>query len=219
MSIACSKDYTLTLEAGAPTPIAYWKCDEASALTQLENEVDPAYPLVGSGGTFSVVGKIAGGQNCNGCQYAYPVSAFFDFSGESFTVRLWVNFSTLVGTDAVVATNNKWNLYRIGSDLQWTVKLGLNWIGPIITPITAGTWHRVIVWHEQGVGIGMKVDDDASSTVADTGTIVSGNQSFTLGNTFMSHNWDADEVGIWLSKWSDAEMTTDWNGGAGKTYP
>ncbi len=86
-----------------------------------------------------------------------------------------------------------------------------------------GTWFRVILRYDFVSQIfSIQQNDDAPLEVTlpiDFDTYDRFNR-FACGGGDLTHDWDLDEVGLWIDYvWSLGEATDDWNSGAGKTWP
>lgn len=235
MSVKCSRTFTLS-EAVTPTPdvYAYFKCDEVAGSGIVDSV--SAYTLVKSTVAFPTEPGFIGTSVRIG---AYPADPFFkaakyqasvadkiywDFS-TSWTIRLWANVS---GDDtwlaAALDTPDQFRLMWLNTgNVEFRALLSGSW-ETITSPMADSAWHRVIAWYELGVGLGLKIDNNASATVANTDLIGSGQQRFYVGGPIGYGTPPVgfstiDEIGIWKRLLTDAEMLTDWNSGAGKTYP
>ena len=85
--------------------------------------------------------------------------------------------------------------------------------------ISTGAWHRIVAWHEKGVGLGIKIDNDADITTANLLSQLSGNHRLYVGAGSAFSVYSVDEVGIWKRMLTAAELLNDWNSGTGRTYP
>lgn len=227
MTTFCSKSYTLTLAAGGSSPFAYFKCDEASPINQLNNSIDAFHlPLsVGIPGV-SVAGKISTALEMGIANRSFVAAADAHWLiNHSFTVRFW--YKPTLGNPGSLAIfwNNdqtftifRWESSPFMMEMSCRTVAGTEWVDS--SALTVGDWNRVICWFEEGVGLGIKINNDAAVTFATASPLA------PLGSSYpylsMSHfvgNDAIDEIGIWNQKLSDADMLFDWNGGAGRTYP
>jgi len=234
MSITCTKTLPLHVEAGSTVErVVYYKCEEPSSGSPAPTLLDSVSGLnlvpqrtVGGGIITSVAGIIGNGFDFptggfpNSWEAKYGPTAAFNFTGDSFTIRFWHN--PLAGaTNYIISTiANLWGVKLEANKYVFRANLTTGIVAATSLAVGAG-WHRVIAWHEHGVGVGIKVDDDASITTAGTGALTSGNVSVYIGDAsgFLTDSYYFDEFGLWTGLWSDAQKLSDWNGGAGKTFP
>ena len=90
------------------------------------------------------------------------------------------------------------------------------------TPATDGTqWCWVYWYHEQGVGIGISVDNGTINTASHTTGIFQGTSAFYIGSTIAGNLYpDADiqQVGVWRKLLSSDDRIAIYNGGTGLAY-
>jgi subtilisin-like proprotein convertase family protein len=199
---------------------AYFKCEEGASQTVA---VDSVYTnnLAISGMPAPAVGIVSNGWNMNSFKWQQSgLDAAYDFAGHDFTIRAWIRPGP--------ATFDHNFLFR-----EWTLKYNsartVTFISPNgsgigdvrVTnsiPLTTNVWHRVIAWSQQGVGIGLRVDDGTNVTAAQSSAITNNIDRLVLNRAF--NDFNADEIGIWKDHvLTDGEATADWNSGAGVTYP
>lgn len=224
----CVKTFISTVKA-LPPYYAYYKCEEA------------ALPIIDSiaGRNFTtgffparVAGKIDYGYDLIGVgKYVYTaISNDFKFLTGDFTIRCWYyepvswNFLRLLtndptGDESFQILINDDPLHHGPTWKMWDA-LGTEHNLVHNAAITPG-WHRIIVWHDNGVEMGLKVDDLADETTPQAGGIYEPTDSgLLLGyNGVITEHVLVDELAVWNRKLTAAEMTADWNGGAGRTYP
>lgn len=231
--LTCTKVFTITV--GTPTLLAYYKLDEASPVTSLHDEVASRDLTVTLGYGIGVVGKISGGLQLgvSSLEWDAATDAEWTMAGD-FTVRFWLKpvYSILGAGHYIV--------YSHGIPDQWSINLNADVWSPgdmaihftvdcvgsmadIYSPaLTLGAWNHCVLWFEQGVGVGCRIDAGVTSTAADADPIsppALGNPQLIVG---CSHFWGAnvlDEIGIWKRKLTSAEIVSDYNTGTGKTYP
>lgn len=222
-----TRDYTMEITGTANQPYAYFKCDEASPITQLNNSIDAFHlPLqVGIPGV-SVAGKIS-----TALELGIANRNFWNATdahwllGANFTVRFWYKPQLGWPSNMAIFLNNdeSFQIQR-WEDLNFTVQLrvrttdGYKWATS--SPLTTNAWHLVICWFEQGVGLGVKIDNSASvlTAVAYPLEILFPSYLYLTMSHFVG-NEAIDEIAIWKKKLSDPEMLYDWNSGNGRTYP
>jgi len=236
-TISCSKDYTLTVASAVPVPFAYFKCDELAGTGIVDSIA--AYVLVKSTVAFPTEPGFIGTSVRIG---AYPPDPFFkasnfyagvadmahwDLSDTSWTLRCWANVSgDTVDLATCLSTPDQFQLRWLSTgNAEFNAYLGPEPLPDTISsPMADSAWHRVICWYDKGVGIGLKIDNNASVTMANTDLLGAGGQRFRVGGPLGYGTPPAgfstiDEVAIWKQKLTDDEMLYDWNGGAGRTYP
>lgn len=70
-------------------------------------------------------------------------------------------------------------------------------------------WFQVAFWHENGVGVGLKINDFPADTAASTGGLYAGGADFRIGakaNTSGDLNGAVGNTGIWTRKLSTTEL-------------
>jgi hypothetical protein len=222
----CSRTFTLK-EAVSPTPdvYAYYALDEPSLSSEAVDQVS-GYNMSWIGGVIvSTAGKIGTAFAFDGAS-PYRVqsnsSAHWDLSADSFTIRGWLYVSVNgAGTCSIVSNDNFELVWEAGSSMfRWSVQMtDVSTYDLYSGVITTGAWHRIVVWHEKGVGLGMKIDNDADITTPNLLSQLSGNHRLYIGAGSSFSVYSVDEVGIWKRILTAAELLTDWNSGNGKTYP
>lgn len=148
--------------------------------------------------------------------------AKFNVYQQSFTMRFWMRLHE-AGDGSSRFMELRPSYWNAIVDFP-TNKIKFDLFGQTITSNEAipidGAFHRVIVSRDYAQSlISIKIDDNPTLTVAYTGTDVNPTVDFFfIGNT--GYEWDVDEWGLWKDlAWTEAEMTYDWNNGAGKTLP
>lgn len=222
-TVPCQK--TFIQQVNALGPYAYFKLNESTGATTLVDQIS-AHNLTQSSGTFtSVAGKIATGMNLgNGIntRFIHGPNSNYVFGG-SFSVRIWFK-KQVTGTDNLLfGLGNQWQIqYLANSELLEFLVQTTGGAAFVNTPaLTNGAWTHLVFWFEAGVGVGVRIDDANTYVGANINPIQSyASDTLNLEN---SHFWDPgnviDEIAIWTHKLTPAEMTFDWNGGAGRTYP
>lgn len=228
MSVICQKEYTVKI---APTFFAYYNCDDLAA--PLVDQVS-ARNLLDLGGVFtSAPGKINTAIDIDVNGYQAANSTDWDFSGHDFTVRLWLN----TGNDSTydflfISVLGQWFLYYNGGfPGSWEFKVTLNdqsQVSDYVNAALTSGWHRVIVYVQNAVKIGIKIDNNAAVEQAIGLPLLPHTDPFSpnpfqglkLTRQFNGIPCLIDEIAVWKDKvLTPAEMLYDWNGGAGRTYP
>lgn len=228
---SCTKQFQITVSLSL---YACYKCDEPSGATALVDSISGFNMSVSGGSLVSGPGKLGTsvkfGWNFPSAKSVYTnpavgTNSHWDLSSGSFTVRFWLNLSP-----DPLAINN-WKFFSIealsGFDLyygisdgkiHYEIELGGVW-QEVAASLGAAGWHRVIVWHEKGSGIGIKIDDGAAVTLANANSQSSENRGigfFTDSNGGASYGY-MDDIAVWKRKLTDVEMMTDWNSGSGQS--
>jgi hypothetical protein len=208
-----------------PGPYDYWECEEDS-FPVLDSMSQVNFT---SGSLNRVAGKIGYGLALDSYMETGTTTRF-QFSG-SFTIRFWyyedgsLSQLSLLANDAGdesfrIRANNAPGDNGIIFSMFDSGNTGFDLNPTSGTALGAG-WHRVIVWYEHGVGMGAKIDNDASVTLAQTGGIYAtpGNRLYMHVSSTPASGCKIDEISIWNQILTESEMLADWNGGSGRTYP
>ncbi|MCX6924523.1 MAG: hypothetical protein NT154_15105 [Verrucomicrobia bacterium] len=214
----------------------YYRMDDATDASQLVDEISglDLYPITPWWGPISVSGQIT-----NAIQLGYvpepnnwavfeslaltnaPDWSAWNLASNSFTVRCW--FKTPDdGNFAVWYLGNVRLQYNVGRTLTFSLWDGVTYLDPVSLPDT--NWHRVVCFWERGVSIGIKIDNNETVTLATTDGVPDASafdsgSGVDIGQTTGTVTGFIDELGIWKYKWTEEDMTWDWNAGAGRTYP
>lgn len=85
------------------------------------------------------------------------------------------------------------------------------------------TWYFIAARHDAAANvISISVNDGTPNTAPHSGGAYDGTEKFGIGNTALPNGYfdgQIDEVGLWKRYLTDAEITTLYNGGTGKTHP
>ena len=226
MSVTCEKSYNLEV-VQASTAFAYYACEDSGGTTLADSVGN--LDLTGDA-VVSTAGKIANailtGSAFTLKSWTNGPNPVWDFTGSSFTVRFWYK-TALQGQSRVIVENDdqfEWNYDCDGVTMNnmFTVFFDTApfFVDVFAGPVTDTDWHRFIGWYERGVGIGCKLDNNASVTAAHTGELDTASGTFFVGGipAVFTPN-PIDEIAVWKRKLTESEMLYDWNGGAGRTYP
>lgn len=241
MSVACQKRYSIKIGTGFPQPTAYWKLGSIVAgatpasVGSVVLNVGGATAVVADG----LIGPNSLGLDSNGGIGVVALSSnagdfkFYQLT-KGFTLRYWLK----VKNAEVVDDFTLFNRATIGG-FDWVIRdtawpsYGVTFFDNILNDVAAGNvppgdvnWHRYIVQCDiPSSTVRWKVDDTATvSAVAAVPPL-----SFNINNPNLrilrpGLQPVADmllcEMGLWMETLlTEAEMTTDWNAGAGQTFP
>lgn len=242
MSTRCEKDITIVVkDATPPPPFAYFKLDEATLpITILANSMGSGDLRFNASpnGARSVPGKLNGDVVwING--WAQPT---FGLIGQplaswvldnDFTIRFWWNPTDIPGSSKSLFFGYSpyhWQvlLNASGSFPNFTVQIEFDvdtnggsivLLGPEITPAGLNQWYHVMITVESGVGASMRINDSIEVTELDA----TGTESYATGGMYYTAEMAAtvlvDEIAIWKQKLTQAQITYDYNGGSGRSYP
>lgn len=220
----------LTIAENLSLPYAYYKCDEpAGSLTAVDSI--SAYNLT----TVNPIVKWPTAKI--GTAFWDPwlnlrntPDIHWDFSATGFTVRIWFEMggAAAVANSFFILNTQRWELtlqFLLGPTRQFPrFKVTLADGDHTVTGsdvLFDSAFHRLIFGWEKGVGLWLKHDNDATITTAATANaaFLGAAEGFFLGPTNEPQQMGIDEVGIWNRTLTPAEILSDWNGGAGRTYP
>ncbi len=211
-------------------PYAYYKCDEpAGALTAVDSiagyDLTTGNPIV-----KWPTAKIGTAFHDPWLDLRNSPDIHWDLSATGFTVRIWFEMGVVPVFQSTfnILNTQTWELtlkdalgpLRQFPQFKVTLTDGDHSVnGPDLTDTLS--FHRLMAGWEKGVGIWLKFDNDPTITVAATANaaFLGAAEGFFLGPTNEPQSMGIDEVGIWNSTLTAANILYDWNGGAGRTYP
>lgn len=217
--------------------VAYWKFDEI-IVTGAEPAIDTmaGLALVHTANPLSTTGIINNARafvQASGQSMATAANpAALNFTGD-FSTSFWVKFTTNVNQDILekYSSANKGFAVTVSSQrLRWTVGKASDPSGPAVAvtdanfgTVSAGVWYHVYCWVTSGGVIGIRINDTAETT-ASFATFTPNpatNRLFAIGinNIAAFFNGAIDELGFWGRTLTAGEVTSLYNGGAGKTHP
>jgi hypothetical protein len=160
---------------------------------------------------------------------------------ESFTIRCWFYLPSTegvpTGAEHIYLLNKQYanGGYGLGigaANMSWGIRYhaggggGQNYtsINVATATISEDVWHYVLVYHNNGVGIGMAFDTGTPTTEVHTDGADASLDGVRIGNVYddrplESPHFYIDEVAVWSRVLTGAEITADWNGGAGRFWP
>lgn len=231
MGIQVCKDYTLTVADPTPDCFAYFKCDDAAPVDAMVNSVDATYnlPRWDAIPGVSVAGKLGTAIRIGvtRTRWSHGDDAHWVMDGD-FTVRFWIYATYDNAVESILWAGNQWQVWLVG-DIPSPGQVGIEFqlmtvdgveVLDSSSGLVLGAWNHVVIWFEEGVGLGMKFNNGAAMTISTAFDI----QPYA-GLSLNVRGWDTmpadriDEIGIWKRKLTDAEITYDYNSGTGRTYP
>jgi hypothetical protein len=217
-------------------PTAYIRFDETNAMDVAVDVIGGQNFTNSAGVVSSVSGIITNAyqlEKPNGDDFLADVSASsYDFGTNDFAIRMWLRPHSTNANDGLF-------LYDGGSPTSWygrftnslsgaTNRVSWQAVDPsaVTTSLNStndlagDTWHRVILWHKQGIELGLKVDNQPSETMTFTNIMASTGVPLELYITGTGNRIDYDEMAVWNGYVpTEGEWTYDWNGGLGRTWP
>lgn len=246
-SLPCPKNFTITITNPVIPPIFYYKL-EAIGAGNAAIDSGP-YGLdtnINAGGVTIVAGIITNAHmwGTAGVRFRNTPDAHLDLTGLDWTLRAWIKFNALPGffyNYPIYLTNTRvitlsakgvgGTLPIPGSDSECRPYFG--WTGGKVWADQTNTasvckdlaWHRVVVRYDFATNTpGITLDNGTEDTtrvgvvfpaVTTIAPRMAGPDNLGAPNNDLS----TCEIGLWPYRWSDAEMLSDWAGGAGTTYP
>lgn len=219
-----------------PTPLAYWKLDEASG-----NRADSvgSYTMTDNNTVGSTAGKIGNASDHIRANNEYFSNASIGAAvGNAWTLAGWFNFSNIGAADQTILSlrpaSGSVNIIQIemgmysGGNLR---AIAYNSAGTYVkdyrksqASVPADTWHHVAVTWD-GSTFAMYHNGSTSGVTASVNSAMT--QTATSRTLRIGAELDAsnvadgllDEVGIWTVALSASEVSELYNGGAGISYP
>lgn len=230
MSTLCPKSFSIAVASPSVPPIAYYKLNVQGGGNSAIDSIAGRDTLTNTNVVTVVPGKITNafrwGNNALRRRALVPGDPF-DFHAHDFTFRVWIRLNTFPLTGAVQIGVLGLAFFVVGGGgfpPTWHNETpGWYWnvFGqPVVwgTAISDQLWHRVVFWYNAALNrMGVRVDDGVDSTLDWGGVPNSYNRvEFDGGNV---DEFESCEAGVWDQLWLPAQYTSDWNGGAGVTYP
>lgn len=217
----------------------YYKMDDATYWT---NAISTSYTLNESNSVTAGAGEFIG--NCGVFSTSWLQSAngsFFSALDNSLTICAWVKPSATNAAETIVskgssASNREYQLYWSNTRNAFAFNVITNGATSTVIQTTAGniplnTWYFVVglidttnhihrIRAGTGTTLGAWVDSAAWNGWGPDGHGTNTAIMFRIG-AMVGDYWvgSLDEVGVWNRALSDAEITTLFNGGSGKTWP
>ncbi len=208
-----------------PTPVAYWKLDEASGnrADSIGSRTLTDHATVTS--TAGMIGNAAVFTAVNSEYLSVADDALLSMGASArMTMAGWFYF-----TGNTMGLAGKWdggsNEYLLYIENDSTIRFYVNGIIAGVINVgsrtpTTNAWHFIAARYD-GANISVRVDAQAWEDLALTTDIIDGTAAFEIGRQagVQYLNGRVDELGLWKSALSDAEVDELYNSGAGVTYP
>lgn len=247
MSTLCPKTLSITVSNPVIPPIVYYKLDVIGVGNAAVDSGPYGLDTNTNAGVVTLVPGIIGNAHmwdATAVRYRTAPDVHLNLNGLSWTVRVWVKFNALpvftynypFGLDALtflrLASKGVGGSLPIpGSDSECRPYFAWNggWVwadqGNTNSVLKDLAWHRVVVRYDlAGNTVGIAIDNGADDTAITGGAFpgiagIAPRMSGPDSHGAPANDLSSCECGIWPYRWSDAEKTADWNGGAGVTYP
>ncbi len=214
--------------------VSYYKLEEASgarsdAVVASGNDLTDNNTVTQNPGK---IGQAAQFTNANSEWLSHVSNASLQVNNSDITLAGWVFLDskaanrTIASKYGVVAGDREFVLYyesaidKFACDVRGTTNEDEVQASNFGSP-SLSTWYFVVFQHVNGVEIRISVNNGAFNTLAHTDGIQAGSADFTLGQFNAGNYMDGriDEFGYWKRALTGTELTTLYNGGAGKQYP
>lgn len=235
MGVACSKDYSLEIKVSFPSPTNYWKMDAIvggqvlpSVGAPVLTVAAPAYLLASGLISPNCVATFNGGIGL-GFIETVPGDIYLG-TLNNFTLRFWVRDAAsadIFGVD--------WKNRRFGGGFDSQIAstgpgiIGATFTDALFNDVVAQdtytadvNWHRIIVLCDiVGQRLSWKMDNQATiSAISPQPFHFEAPPERFIFSASGSNVFSYSEIGLWQNKLlTEPQMVTDWNGGAGKTFP
>jgi len=198
----------------------YYQCEDATGSSQIV-DIHAAKNVIGNVPNDVVSGP---GIINNSVYINHAYTTLYESAVDSdywkmsaFTMRFWANVITPLPTTGLWFQwcNNNWGVFH--QNTVWELRRGAAGasLGQVTVPLSG--WHRIMVWYCGTNGSwGLQLNND---------TPVTGTTVLNAAGASSQFRWSLkgdiyiDEVVLWKGLLTTAERLTDWNGGAGVTYP
>ena len=201
--------------------VSYWKLDESSG-----NASDSvgSNTATNNGTATYTAAKINNGIDVNGSSQYFSFATCPQTGSGSFSIAAWVNGDTISSNHCIAGFGTGNTLQGVTFDIRGSKLYADFYASTSVTATTTlstATWYFVVVTYD-GTNLRLYLNttlDGTSGSV--TASIVDGDGAigrafWAAGNYFDGR---IDEVGMWSRVITGAEMTTLYNGGAGRQYP
>lgn len=235
MSIACAKQYTMTVNIPIVAS-AYWKLDEAAGNTNKADSVGTATLLrlgVTAPGTPALISlgvpftALFGGKG-----YAVTNAALGHVVGDSYSLWGWFKLDQMGNGDGVggpgVSVGHNFNRFiriTFGESVDPQPVKITTWDDTVYLATTLGAWHFFHLFYDNNFQQFGYSFDAGFETLLPTAEVYG---AFATGSVTLEQRWTSfpngsvtfDEIGfIKNQKLNLAQVNFLYNGGLGKTYP
>ncbi len=242
VSIQCEKEFTLSVVAGLPTPIEYWKFEESAGNPRV-GQVQGVNLIEEFGPITNTIGKIGNAIHFVGNNFP---PQFLDNSpanepklrnlGTGFSICGWFKIDAfLVGSVFIdltfydISTISQGEVFgqystvagQIRASFGGTDAVGNNFTisgnGPVLT---LATWHFFRLWFDPSTGtINLSIDEgtDFTSDLAGLSFPASHGGYIDIDANNTGDNFDLDEMGLFMPQLTTGQGLLLYNAGAGKT--
>lgn len=231
----CSR--ALSIITTSSVLLAYWKLDDSGWVDSAGTRVlTPDGAVSNSAGILSDAANFAD----TGASLARADDAGLQLQNTDITLRIWVKIVAFTGTSGILHLAGKFTttggfvlrflfpgLYSVFSGIvhdQGGVTHLVEPPGP--GSITLGIWYHLVLTAVRSTGSVRLYQNGAllvqSTLVPFTSVGTTNAEDFRLGGIDTGtpvSNFIVDEVGLWKYAWSAADVTNDYNAGAGRTFP
>jgi len=234
MSIACQKNFSITVNSSIPTPSAYWKLDEATGTRA--DSIGSNGLLVGGTETGDAPGLIGNALFTGGILdtlfYTTPSGNSLHYiPGTGLTFVLWIKFlvpQQPPGNAHSALEMAAWDLdfrfdiTNISAAFKFSPAVGPDVVATLPFAFATNTWYFIVGQYDP-------ISQKTQVSVNNGAFTVSPTSASDAGTTIPSQTWIVrigfpdtliDETGVWLGSVLNSSQLTDlYNSGAGKTYP
>ena len=213
-------------------PLAYFRLDDTDSNTNYFVDVIGGNNFTNTGGlgdahsTNGIIANAYAALSPGGAEFRAGNSPY-DFGTNDFAIRFWVRPRDVFDANFLFfdSFTDGWNGYLRNAGgtnrVRWEADVGGAYTDLDSTNnLALNSWHRVVLWHKQGVELGLKADNHTSETLSFTNlTSSTAALPYWYINDSSSVN-EFDEISVWKGYVpTEAELLYDWNSGAGRAYP
>lgn len=149
----------------------------------------------------------------------------FDFAGSDMSISMWYTTESLYTQWQALAAKGEggaWRLHRSSnSGTLLNFSGGGNFNGDGELEQQSGSWHHVVITHEDGVVTRMYVDGSLVGSNPSAGSITANSAAMQIGGNpgASGRGWDGklDDVAVWNRVLTTDEIADLYNGGDGAT--
>jgi len=206
--------------------LAYWKLDTTSWSDSSGN----GYTLTNNNGVSVGTGKISGDAVFDGTTGNYLYNSSVDLAGNYVSCCFWMKFFTPENQFSTILgkgnnSDNQLTYFFYEGEIYTGLQTadGFNQLNSGLG-FGDGNWHFYASTYN-GIDLNFYVDGSIVNNVAQSGAISPLSSYFGIGRfeydgfDDIQLNCEIDECGVWNRGLTQAEITSLYNAGAGKTYP